>query len=327
MAKVRIGTFNLENLFFRYVKRDKELVTGKAVSEAALTSLSFDRVIEDASVVGDASRALTAKVILENDPDVIALQELENLEVLDRFNRQFLKKRYPYAMCIDGNDPRLIDVGLLSKHPIGAIRTDRFHPAGSSLVKRTFSRDCLDVEVLVGGKADKAIRFLVNHLRSRIPRDGDDGTQRRTLQAKRVRELVRAAMKTTPHVVVAGDFNAAPTDPELAPLLKRLGLENVLDRLPEPERWTHYFKKAKAPRLPNEQLDYLLLSPSLSEAAAAAPIVERRGLPKDIVAIVNRDPARLGGPIRAFQRPDRPDNKAGFNEASDHCAVFVDVAV
>ena len=326
MAVIRIGTFNVENLFFRYVKRDKELISGRGVSEDKLVTLSFDRVIEDSSVVGKASRELTARVILENDPDILAVQEVENLEVLDRFSRDFLKKRYPYSMCIDGNDPRLIDVGLLSKHPLGAVRTDRFHPPRSGVRRRTFSRDCLDVEVLLPGAAGSRVRVLVNHFKSRIVRDGDDGTARRMTQAKRVRELVREALNDTPYVVVAGDLNAAPHDPELRPLLRGLGLENVLDRLPKEARWTHYFKRAKAPRLPNEQLDYLLMSPALSAAAVGEPIVERRGLPPDIVKRVNAAAEALGGAIRPFRRPDKPD-ASGFNEASDHCAIFVDVDI
>lgn len=48
-----------------------------------------------------ATRWLMAKVILGNDPDVQALQEVESLEALRQFNRKYLKHAYPYALVIN----------------------------------------------------------------------------------------------------------------------------------------------------------------------------------------------------------------------------------
>ena len=55
-------------------------------------------------------------------------------------------------------------------------------------------------------------------------------------------------------------------------------VENVLDRLHEDQRWTHFFDGAPAGEERFRQLDYLLLSTSLAGAAQAKPAVERRGL-------------------------------------------------
>ena len=67
-------------------------------------------------------------MIKENDPDIIALQEIENLDTLKQFNRvrSYLNRDYPYAILIDGNDRRQIDVALLSKHKLTNIRTHQY---------------------------------------------------------------------------------------------------------------------------------------------------------------------------------------------------------
>lgn len=82
---------------------------------------------------------------------MIALQEVENLDTLKRFRSEYLggSRGYPFALAIDGNDPRLIDVAVLSKHPIVHARSYAHLREGSSAL---FSRDCLEVDVLVDRK-------------------------------------------------------------------------------------------------------------------------------------------------------------------------------
>ncbi|GAH95819.1 unnamed protein product, partial [marine sediment metagenome] len=65
-------------------------------------------------------RQFTANVIGDLDADILALQEVENLDILKRFNSNYLykrfkkNKRYKYYGLIDGNDPRFIDVAVFS---------------------------------------------------------------------------------------------------------------------------------------------------------------------------------------------------------------------
>jgi len=62
---------------------------------------------------------LTAKAISETKADVIALQEVESLAALRRFRNDYLKRRgYDHVIVLDGNDPRFIDVAVMSKYPI-----------------------------------------------------------------------------------------------------------------------------------------------------------------------------------------------------------------
>lgn len=331
--KLTIGTFNTENLFLRYFFNRKERgsqfakpikwkellspvvaapteeETQKKAGEIALNINMLGWELENSGPISKSARVATAKVILENLPDVLAVQEVENLEALLQFNRQFLKNAYPYAMVIDGNDLRQIDVGVLSKHDLVSIRSHRFEPKGAGPTGRTFSRDCL--EVTIRPTKTTELTILVNHFKSQIAKNEAErlkGVARRKAQATRVVEILkeRFGNKLAGNFVVAGDLNAGPDTEEIQPLLKA-GLVNVIDRLPEEERWTHYYKKDNEA----EQLDYLLLSPDLAKKNKGKPWIERRGLGTDI----------------NYYEGARFEQVKGKEGASDHCAVFMEITV
>ncbi len=326
MTDLTLGTFNVENLFLRYTQLAPKDRKGnpKPVDPEKLTALSYTRALQDASPVGDALRSWTAKVILENAPDVLAVQEVESLEALDKFNRDFLKNAYPYLILIDGNDARLIDVGLLSKFDFTAIRTHRFEPKGAAPTRRIFARDCLEVELAPA--PGKTLRLYINHLTSKLPKKDKKtgkithGEDRRRGQATRLAGILRDRHGPDLHgnFAVLGDFNAGPREPELQPLLG-LGLDNVVARLPDAsERWTHFYSGAPKGQRPVEQLDYVLLSPDLAAAnRTALPTVERRGLPDKAVKKINAAGGVYGAPIRNSWTVGKK------GEASDHCGVFI----
>jgi hypothetical protein len=58
-----------------------------------------------------------AKRILEMDLDV--LQEVEDVGTLRSFVGDYLDNAYRHIVLIEGNDPGLIDVALVSKLPLG----------------------------------------------------------------------------------------------------------------------------------------------------------------------------------------------------------------
>lgn len=78
--------------------------------------------------------------IRELEADVLALQEVESVDTLKHFRAGALggRKAYPYVAGIDGNDPRLIDVAVLSKLPITHVR---FHSICST-PRRGARRSC-----------------------------------------------------------------------------------------------------------------------------------------------------------------------------------------
>ena len=192
MAGIRIGTFNCENLFARF-KFNRDVDPEAAVRDG------WDANRTHFSILNDAEKAITAQAMKETKADVLALQEVENLDTLKRFRNQFLggARAYPHIFAVDGNDPRLIDVAILSKFPVVHGRTYQHLRAGRAAL---FSRDCLEVDIEAPGGA---LTLFVNHLKSMLdkkePCKGRANTRAaRQRQAKAVREIVTARLGPIP---------------------------------------------------------------------------------------------------------------------------------
>ena len=207
MAKLRVGTFNVENLFARY-KFNSNIDPLEAVRDG------WDANQRHFTINDEDSKQITAEAIKALDADVLALQEVENLDTLKRFRQEYLGGRtaYPYVVSIDGNDPRLIDVAVLSRRPLVNIRTYQ-HLWLSSDQAFLFSRDCLELDVQLPG--DKTITLYVNHFKSMLdkndPCHGRQATRaRRKKQADKVRQIVtdRFGPGGGQHpFIILGDFN------------------------------------------------------------------------------------------------------------------------
>jgi len=257
-------------------------------------SLKRDELPTDAQVN-------TAKVIQAVGADIQCVVEVEDRPTLETFNDGPLKRAFGYNLVIDGNDQRGIDVGVLSKVPFGRIRTHVFDPDGAPRTKRVFSRDCLELEVVLSGA--KSMFLLVNHFKSQGygPKDSNDARRKR--QADRVVEILGSYDLSNDLVVVAGDFNDKPDSAPLASLLGIAGLTDALKKqFPDPkDRWTYKDKK---------QIDYLLVSAPLAEAMTKAG-VERRGM--------FQADKLTGGAVMPFDTVT-----SDTNDASDHAAVWAE---
>lgn len=310
---IKIGTFNAENLFLRYKfrktvggsmgKKKVDISTFlKAGGDINMLSFGFD-------AIDDKQRKNTAQVILENNPDVICLQEAENLETLKQFNSRYLKRMYPYAMLIDGNDPRLIDVGILSKLEIGGVRTHQFDKDKDEKAGKIFSRDCLEADIFLDKGGSKKLTLFVNHLKSKIGEKAKTDERRRR-QAARIREIIVERFGSDVRkagFIVLGDFNDTPDAECLKPLLGEPWIENAVARLPENEQWTHYWEGKHE----TNQFDYILLSEALSRKnPKALPKIERRG---------------LADYAKAYEGERFLGVGPKGTEASDHCAVFIEI--
>ena len=276
------------------------------------------------SVLDAESKVITAQVLLALDADVLALQEVEGQDTLKRFRDRWLggREAYPHVAVLDGNDQRLIDVGLLSRYPLVHLRSYQ-HLWDAEDRSPLFSRDCLEADVEVPGHG--RLTLFVNHFKSMQAPHGQDPARGRELtrpkrerQAQGVRALIEARFGPRPEehpFVVLGDLNDYPqADAQgwsgLGALTGWAAVEDVLGRLPETERWTHHWQgdASTAREGGRRQLDYLLVSRRLAALSPALPRVERRGLPK------------RAGVAASFEG-------VGFShpKASDHCGLAFDL--
>jgi hypothetical protein len=181
------------------------------------------------------------------DLDVLAVQEAEDIDTLRRFARDDLKGLYKHSVLIEGNDPRLIDVGLLSKRPLGGITSWQNAADPQDLGQPVFSRDLLQVEVLRDDRTQHLFTIFVNHLKSHfVPFDVDDpaaeakrANELRRRQCEVAAQIIDAEMRPNSAFLVVGDMNDPPDSEFLAPLAQssRLKLVSGLSNAKENAGW------------------------------------------------------------------------------------------
>jgi endonuclease/exonuclease/phosphatase family metal-dependent hydrolase len=344
---IQLTTFNVNNLFLRYKfgrtfpgdMSGKSMVDDPKVGYLPLYKPGLFEVFDE------EQRMLAASAIWDSAgqrwPDVLCLQEVESLLAARSFSETYLSNAYPHSLLIDGYDLRQIDVALLSRFPITHARSyvhelDRVADDNS----RLFSRDCLEADILLPNQ--KTLTIYNNHFKSKLVTESNPdkkaaaqaaASAKRKRQAQRVMAIVRERFKGASFdkalFAVVGDFNDQPKSDTLKPLLARSSkLENVLERLPQEERWTDYYKGGNDV----SQLDYLLTSPQLSKQIKGLPVVERAGigfrayssktgssLPESIKLITSEEDEGILVPF-AFDRYEGVTDKRA---ASDHCPITI----
>lgn len=363
---LRIATFNVENLMHRFdfsgfrnqLNQDRTLSLFEIKDEAEYRLLEQARMIAHT----DDTRQLTALAIADTRADIICLQEVDNIEALRAFEYGYLYKMvgegYRNKYTSTGNDVRGIDVAVMMREttrdgePIEFVRmtshahltyeelglhTPELEATGNKRFERIFRRDCLEIDVRVGGRP---LTIYSVHFKSMgSPRNGLTGREAtmpiRIAEAKGVRHVIEerfgkehAAKKNwvicgdlndyRERIVIDGDdpdYSFTPVKEEVQSsvdiLLAGGFCENLVERRPTMDRWTLYHTRG-----PQErhlcQLDYVLTSPKLAGAnPRAIPDIIRRGQPW-------RTPFPPGQAVDRFPRAgwDRP-------KASDHCPVAV----
>jgi endonuclease/exonuclease/phosphatase family metal-dependent hydrolase len=225
---IRIATYNVKDMFDEI--DDPHKTDGPPIEPDRLQAL--------------------AEVIMAVDADILALQEVENLEFLQEFNEEYLGAGYPEVALIEGNDPRGIDVAVLSKIAILDVVSykDRRIPDPVSGGTIQFSRDL--VAVRFPGPGNSIWTLLTTHLKSGVE---PESVERRTLQAEEIAEICREDGYVSQYgrgfVILAGDLNAEPWSDDLEALSGVPFSDPARDL---PFRRTHAGGKV---------LDYILLSP------------------------------------------------------------------
>ena len=204
-----------------------------------------------------------AKSIRALEADVVALQEVENRGYLERFVQVFLPEMgYRHIVHFDGNDLRGIDVCLLSRVPVGPVRSHRhLRFTGPDGVERSFSRDLLAVTILP--PSGKSFEMWVVHLKSNA-----GGRERaepiRLAEAGQIRVLLDRALSVDPsaRILLTGDLNDTWASKTLNTLVGKgeTALWSVASELGEKQPDT--YNKGKF----HSMIDYILCTPAMAKA-------------------------------------------------------------
>ncbi len=305
---MRLATFNVQNLRLR--QRQGRLVLDGAVDQ------DFD--VRPRSIDQDiADRQLTAKVIANVQADVLALQEVFDIQTLDFFHEQFLLQAgsppYPARICLPGNDGRGLDVAVLSKRQPTHIKSHADMTGldfGLTNLPEDlqnyplFRRDCLQLEL-------KSFTLFVCHFKAPYP-DVQKAQIVREAEARAVRKIVERSFPEPKDErwMIVGDFNEPSwghgSDLSALAPLKQGFSEDLLDRLPRGNDWTFEVPDTHIHSRP----DRIFLSPRLAqEYPKVVPQIVRTGMTRYL-----SEPGTLAS----------GDAQQRRSHASDHALVYAD---
>jgi endonuclease/exonuclease/phosphatase family metal-dependent hydrolase len=265
--------------------------------------------------VDEINTRMTGQVIHDVNADVQAVVEVEDRPSLDRFNQDLLGGQFEHVMLIDGNDPRGIDVGILTtkRVEIVSMHSNVDVPDPGAPGEHLFSRDC--AEYLCRLPSKKTVRVLLNHFKSQ----SGGGGEKRARQAKGVRKIVDQLVASgEKNLIVMGDLNEGPDGqgkpakhfaPLYAPTSPLVDVFSLPAFDPGPRPGT--FQSCST----TNRLDYIFVTKDLVPHVVGGGI-ERHGLWGDPDS---KKPPKAWDIYPGIANP----NEA----ASDHAAVFVDIHI
>jgi endonuclease/exonuclease/phosphatase family metal-dependent hydrolase len=324
-ASLTIMTFNVENLFDNVDDPGKEDHTYLALTDkqsdehkAACAEIEVARWREQcldwdwSDKIIEQKLSVVADVILQADngrgPDIIALQEIENIGILERLRTEYLAAAdYGPGILIEGDDLRGVDVAFLTRLELAGSpvlhRTD-FSGAGKDrvydtrgILEATFVRP--DGTLLTGYSVHFPAPFHPTEMRE---------------AAYRHLNALRAALPPDRDAFAAGDFNTTSLENRKKDMLGRFARPSwtVTHEVGcKGCKGTYYY----APRDDWSFLDMILWSPAADSGENAT-----WELRADSVRIANAAPGQLrpqGTPWR-FEMP-------GGAGVSDHWPVVITI--
>ena len=278
--ELTIANFNMERFF--------DTINDPATSDVALTSTAFANRLNKAS--------LAIRTVL-NTPDVIGVEEMENLTTLqalaDKVNADAVAAGQSspnyHAFLVEGNDVGGIDVGLLVKDSINVISVEQvgkdttfIQPDGTTALLNDRPPLVLTATASQPG-SDTSLPFtmVVNHLRSLLsiddPVDGPRVRAKRAAQAEFLANLLQSHQSAGENVISVCDCNAfefsdgyvdvigtilgrpAPVDQVVtaSPDLVDPDFTDLVSTLPHDQQYSYVFNGSA------QVLDHIVVNPAL----------------------------------------------------------------
>ncbi len=259
---ISIATYNMYNLFDEFDDPEKD--------DTVYSSSKVNRLL--------SKHAHTIKEILQ-EPDLIAVQEVENIEILERQATTSPIEAEYGAVLIEGPYYRAVDVGLLYRKDKVTILSAEARQTCTTLddeygpgydpnfpcppgTNPLFSRPPLIVHLEIKGDGSR-LWLIINHFKSKSIYGPSyaDTTPRRIEQAAWVGNLVDEIQDSHPEapVIVLGDLNDF-VDSEPIQVLVDGGLRDLILDVEKEDRYTYIYRGA------SQVLDHIMITPSLEGA-------------------------------------------------------------
>lgn len=219
-----------------------------------------------------------AKVIAEGNSDILLLQETEDRNSLKEFNLEFLPKynMVPYSeqLVLQGNDPKGLELGLLTKNGFTVLGIKTFMDDRNDKNDLLFDKNVLQYEITTPS-GNIFWLIAVHFIDTAKDKETTEGI--RFQQAYRVAELYQEMRREGKlNVLVAGTFNAVSYCHSLSPLLQETDLKDVAKHsgfnvdLDTGKDSNYYRLGAYRMGINIKQKDYLLLSPEMFKRVKSA---------------------------------------------------------
>lgn len=201
-----------------------------------------------------------AATIRKANADVLALEEVENRDYLERFVRAMLPDMgYQNVVCIESNDRRGIDCAVLSRFPVGPVTSYghvRFSDGSGGMT--TFRRDLLQVRIEPPG----APCFDVFAIHFKSKGGGGDTERVRTAECRQARKILDGLLEKDKgaRFVICGDFNDT-WDSKPLTILRGTGATALVSFLNDLPAGTVTFNKEPY----RSVIDFILCSPAMAK--------------------------------------------------------------
>ena len=310
----RVAFWNVENLFDTWDDSTRNDDAFTPTGNNRWTSTRYKRKL------ANITKTIVAMGVKEGGtlitPLIIGLAEVENDKVLRDLCQGTPLRRYGYeAVHYDSPDQRGIDVALLYRKSLYVpFHTQAINVSDSA--ENFLTRDLLLVEG-VTSSGDTLIA-MVCHFPSKL--GGSTADKRRMTVAHRLRKVMDSVIASHPGtaLVVMGDFNGAPDEKELQPIVAADGngeeYVNLMATI-EPGRGTYKYQDYWS------CLDHIIVTRDMADGTSQCRLrpVQSEGLVFDAGFLLIDDDKFLGRKI--FRTYLGPRYLGGF---SDHLPVYID---